>query len=321
MIDHPREWQIPRASIGKILITGGAGFLGSFLIRALRRQGLKVLVADDGSAGTWGRLAEFKHDSGVRCHQIDVCDPNSLRAIWPQSGVIGVAHLAAQHFIPHCEQYPLDAWRVNVEGTKSLLTVAGERPLARLLLASTADVYTPSSTPFHESSHVGGPISLYGRSKLEAEAVFTDYAQKHGAEVVIARLFNMYGPQPTMPHLVASLVNQARTKKRLSVGNLTTVRDYVYGGDAARALVELLKSEEGVFNICTGAPTSGHRVVELLEQILGHNLEISTNPALLRESDRQVLVGSPARLCDMIGHWPMTNLELGLRAMLELSDT
>ncbi len=300
----------------QILVTGAAGFLGVNLISELRRRGLRVVALDDGSAGTWPRLAAFANDPGVLCRRVDIRDRNALTSAWPCTGVWGVVHLAARHFIPDCQTHPEATWQTNVDGTANVLALAAQRPPTRFLLASTADVYAIRDGPHREDDETA-PESVYGRTKQLAEAMVGHAACRGQTGYLTARLFNLYGPHATVEHLIPAVARQALAGDRLVLGNLDSARDYVYVADAAVALAELLAgTTTGVVNIGTGIATDGHSVVELTGRLLGRHLTVAQDPARMRTFDRPRLVADPNQLKSLLPWWPATRLDEGLAATL-----
>lgn len=302
----------------QVLVTGAAGFLGVNVVGELRHRGLGVIAVDDGSAGTWHRMEGFADDLGVSIRRADICDRHALAAAWPEEGVWGVAHLAARHFIPHCQAHPEQTWRTNVTGTANVLALAARRPPARFLLASTADVYAPGDKPHREDDEVA-PESVYGRTK-QMDEVMVGHASAMWEETgfLTVRLFNLYGPHPTVDHLIPVVTRQALTGDRLALGNLDSFRDYVFVNDAAMALADLLDSPAtGVVNIGTGVGTDGHGIIAKTGRTLGRMLAVDRDPARMRPSDRRRLVADAGRLMSLVPWWPATTLDDGLAAMLE----
>lgn len=302
----------------QVLVTGAAGFLGVNLISELRRRGLGVVALDDGSAGTWPRLAAFAADPGVLCRRVDIQDTQAIADAWPRNGTWGVAHLAARHFIPDCQAHPEATWQTNVNGTANVLAMAAQRPPARFLLASTADVYAVGDGPHREDDETA-PESVYGRTKQLAEAMVGQAAACQAETgYLTARMFNLYGPHPTVEHLIPAVVRQALAGDRLALGNLDSARDYVFIEDAAAALADLLTSSAtGVVNVGTGIATGGHDLVALTGQLLGRRLNVGQDPDRMRASDRPRLVAAPDRLKSLLPWWPTTPLAEGLAVTLD----
>ncbi len=137
--------------------------------------------------------------------------------------------------------------------------------------------------------------------------------------LVIARLFNLYGPHHTVSHLIPTIVAQAIAgDRRLRLGDLTTVRDYVSVTDAASAIVELLTcGRGGTYNIGTGTATSGENVVELVAKLVGRDLTAVLDPRRLRRINRRILVADRTKISGLLPWWPMTPLDEGLENVID----
>lgn len=305
------------AAARPVLVTGAAGLVGVPLVRALRRDGHPVVAVDDGSARTLGRLAEFLPDNGVHIAIVDVRDGISLTGLMCEARPWAVVHLAAKHFIPECEAAPGATLDVNVLGTQRVLDACVAVPPERFLFASTADVYAPDDAPHAETSLVA-PRGVYGTSKLTGEHLLRDQAYRLGIlGVVVARLFNVYGPGDPHPHLIPEVIRQVTAgETRLSLGDLSSARDYVFVDDVADILSSFLASTTtGIFNVGTGVATSGHDLVRLVGKTFGTNLVTEVDPARVRQVERKTLCAAPDRLVSAIGH-PATSLRDGLAATL-----
>lgn len=184
-------------------------------------------------------------------------------------------------------------------GTQNVLDACAVRPTSRLLFASTADVYAPSESPHSENDPVG-PQGVYGWSKLMGERLLSDQAHQLGnCEILIARLFNVYGPGDPHPHLLPEILRQSRHGNVMELGDLNTARDFAYVDDVAEALVTLLRTaRSGVVNIGTGTPVKGRELVDLVAAISGRQLKARVDPARLRHRSRPVSTANADRVRD-----------------------
>jgi UDP-glucose 4-epimerase len=300
----------PRLRGERILVTGGAGFIGSHLVDRLAGAN-EVLVVDDLSRGRARHL-----DRRAVLRVADVADRRALAAAIGDFAPGVVFHLAARHYVPECDADPPGTRRVNVGGTRALLEVLGSRgarPRA-IVLASSAAVYAPSPGPHAERDRLG-PIDVYGRTKKRAEDLVLRWAAATGTAVAVARLFNVYGPRETNPHVIPDVLAQlpAGTRpngapapvrpSRIRLGNTASVRDYVHVRDVARVL-EALAGRATVagliVNVGTGTGTSVTDLLATLSAIVGRPLAARTDPARLRRVDRERLVADTARLAHVL---------------------
>jgi UDP-glucose 4-epimerase len=296
------------------LVTGGAGFVGSSLVRALLARDYTVTVLDSLVNGAQEHLPDHEH---LRFLHGDVTDERDVdRAL--ASGVESVVHLAAHHFIPYCDAHPAETIRTNVFGTQRLLeSAARSGSVRRLVFASTAAVYAPTTDAVKESDLVQ-PIDIYGISKRCGEEMVELFARRERISCVSARLFNVIGPRETNPHLLPDIIEQLTgADGRLELGNLLPTRDYIYVDDVADALVRLLESDvRGSVNVGTGAAYSAREMVDEIEAILGKRLEVASVPERQRLGDRPVLLADNSRLRDL--DWrPAGDFRESLRRTLE----
>lgn len=300
----------------KAVITGGAGFVGSALTHLLAAQQWDVLVYDSLKPGK----REFLplDQPNVQLEVGDILDEahltNVLREFQPEV----VFHLAAIHYIPYCNAHPLETIRVNVEGTESVFRACRATKIPRVVFTSTAAVYPAQAGPLSESIPPT-PLDIYGYTKLFGEHLAEWHQQQTGATVAIARLFNVYGPRETSPHLIPQLLEQfAVGVNQLLVGNLEPKRDYVYVEDVARSLFQLgtlVVSNPNTLlraNVGTGNEYSVRDVLNMLQEISGHPINIVQDPARMRPSDRPNLQSDPSALRALIGWAPDKDFRTGL---------
>ena len=300
----------------KALITGGAGFVGSALTRLLDAKGWEVLVYDSLRPGKREFLPADRPN--VTLEVGDILDEARLTEVLKAAQPEVVFHLAAIHYIPYCNAHPLETMRVNVEGTEAVLRACRAAGIPRVVFASTAAVYPAQAGPLHESI-TPAPLDIYGYTKLFGEQLAEWHQRQTGTTVAIARLFNVYGPRETSPHLIPQLLEQlVEGIEELQVGNLEPKRDYVYVDDIARGLYELgvlaVQNPNTLLraNIGTGREYAVHEVLEALQQITGRRIKIVQDPARMRPSDRPNLQSDPTTLRELVGWAPDTDFTAGL---------
>jgi UDP-glucose 4-epimerase len=303
----------------KALITGGAGFVGSALTRLLAAKGWDVLVYDQLRPG---KVEFLPTDApNVQLVQADILDEARLTDVLREFAPAVVFHLAAIHYIPYCNAHPLETMRINVEGSEAVFRACRATNIPRVVFASTAAVYPPQAGPLHESIPAA-PMDIYGYTKLFGEQLAEWHQQQTRNTVAIARLFNVYGPRETSPHLIPQLLEQlVDGLEELQVGNLEPKRDYVYVDDIARGLYELAVvpvAEPNTLlraNIGTGREYSVREVLDALQQVTGRTLRIIQDPARMRPSDRPNLQSDPTTLRELVGWAPDTDFVEGLRRL------
>ena len=269
----------------RALITGGKGFVGQWLAAHLKDHGDDVAVVDI---------------------ETDVADAAAVRRVMSDVLPDAVYHLAAMTHVGDSWEDPSQVLRVNVLGTAEVLAAARALPASpRVLVVSSAEVYgvvRPEQLPLDEDTPTE-PASPYAASKLAAEAVALQAWRGYGQPVVVVRPFNHIGPGQSPNFFVPAMAKRIVEAKRsglhsLRVGTLTTRRDFTDVRDvvaAYRLLVE--RGEAGsVYNVCSGQDVAMADVVAQLLQLAGADLELETDPALVRPVDVPVLRGDATRL-------------------------
>jgi UDP-glucose 4-epimerase len=226
--------------------------------------------------------------------------------------------LAALHFIPHCDADPQRCLSINVEGTQNVLdAVLPSASVRALVFASTAAVYAPDERAHDENSRLA-PTDVYGLSKLAGEQLVSRASDRYDVPVGIARLFNVYGPGETNPHLIPAVIQQAEAGERLALGNLSTARDYVFTDDVARGLTALLDAslagQTMTCNLGTGEARRGDDVVAAVGDLVERQLVVDTDPERVRQSDRPVLQADASRALDLLAWSPQVSFAAGLQA-------
>lgn len=258
----------------RVLVTGGAGFIGSHLIDALLARGAEVALVDHLRRSPRPWVADALRQ-GAQLHVADVRDLAALRGAFDTARPEVVMHLAAQVDVRRSVADPAFDAQVNVAGTVSVLEAARSAGARRILFASTAAAYgNPARVPTHESEPIA-PLSPYGTSKAAAEWYLEQYARLHGLSTLSLRMSNVYGPRQD-PHgeagVVAIFAGASRTERPVTVfGDGRQTRDYIYVGDVVDAWIAAAEGDaSGAVNISTGAEVS---VLELIEEIgLDHEL-------------------------------------------------
>jgi len=298
-----------------ILVTGGAGFIGSALCQALLRQGHSVVAFDDLSAGRPELLAP---QAGCRLVQGDLRDATAVERLLGEVRPRRILHLAALHYIPHCNARPLDTVEINVAATRNLLGACRRLSLGSFFLASTAAVYPIAGSPFPEETPVG-PIDIYGHSKAMAEDLARLFHRETRVPTVVGRFSNAFGPNETNPHLIPDVLAQLRAGgDTLALGNLDPVRDYIHVEDLVAGMLAAERTADAfsVVNIGSGRGLSVRQVVAAFESALGRPLRIVQAPDRLRSVDRQELVLDITKLKRSSGWRPKMDFAAGIAALL-----
>jgi UDP-glucose 4-epimerase len=301
----------------RVLVTGGAGFLGSHLVDRFVVAGERTALID---TLTRGSRAWIHADAAL--HEVDIRDGPALRRVVTETAPEIVVHLAALHYIPAVDGAPELAWDINVNGTQTLLEALDHRPPELLLFASSAAVYPDRRGPIDETC-APDPPDLYGRTKLAGEQLIQEFATRTGARAAAVRIFNVIGSRETNPHVVPELVSQLRTgNMSVRLGYLEARRDYTDVVDVAAALHRLANPDSlpTAVNLGSGRSISVAELVQACEQVLDRTIDIEVEPAKLRKTDRAELVSDSTLLRDTTGWEPTRSLRDTLDELLTKPD-
>jgi UDP-glucose 4-epimerase len=303
------------------VITGAAGFLGSHVVEQLMEQGRPVIAVDTFTSGKREFLKPFEGRPGFSMAETDIRDTDSLKTLFLERRPGAVIHLAAIHFIPAAMKDPPMAVSLNVHGTQSVLTACTVADVERFWLASTGDVYAPDEAP-HREETPRQPFNIYGLTKSICEQLVELEARNNPSRrFFVGRLFNLYGPRETNPHILPEILEQLRRKPEapLRLGNLWPKRDMVPTADAARAVIESMERAPAglsTMNVATGETRSMQEVLEMIGELLGRKLIIETDPAKVRPVERNHLQADVSKLRGLIGWTPHPDLRRGLGDLL-----
>ena len=301
----------------KVVVTGGAGFIGANLCRVLAQAGHEVLAFDDLSTGAAANL------DGVEAALVEgtILDPGALDAAFDGAGA--VVHLAARPSVPRSIADPLASHEVNATGTMQVLEAVRRGSGAHVIVASSSSVYGANPGIPKSEDLVPIPMSPYAASKLAAESYALADAASFGIDVLVFRFFNVFGPLQTAGHayaaVVPAFVDAALAGAPLPVfGDGRQTRDFTFVGTVtavlANAVDRRLTSERPV-NLAFGSRVSLLDVVALLGTILGRELDLDFGPA--RVGDVRDSQADQTRLRSLFPDVEPTALEAGLRATVD----
>jgi UDP-glucose 4-epimerase len=299
-----------------VLVTGGAGYVGSVCCSQLLERGHEVTVVDNLSTGHPDAVP-----AGAEFRPVDIGDRNALAEVLSERHFDIVFHFAAKALIPESVSNPGSFFDSNVASGIAMLETLRSAGIERIVLSSTAAVYgNPTSVPIDEH-HAKNPVNSYGESKLMLERVLHWYAAAYGWTVVCFRYFNASGATATIgedhrpeTHIIPVLLQTAEGKRDLfevygedyPTPDGTCLRDYVHVLDIAEAhlLALNIPQRPGIdaYNIGTGRSHSVREVLKAVEDVVGKKLRTRMSPR--RPGDPAILCASPQRLMRDLGWQP-----------------
>jgi UDP-glucose 4-epimerase len=298
-----------------VLVTGGAGFIGSHICDRLAQEGHDLIILDDLSTG---RVEQIH--SAARFYQMDL-GSQWLDEMFQIEKPQVVVHQAAQVSVRRSVEDPVFDARVNLLGTAALLQSSVKHGVKRFLFGSTGGaIYGEADVVPTPEDYPALPVSPYGASKLAAEGYLRTFHALHHLSYAALRYANVYGPRQD-PHGEAGVVAifarrmLAGEKARIN-GDGRQTRDFVYVGDVAEANAQALTSDAvGSFNVGTGKETDINQLFEQLKALTGYKQPAEHGPPLHGEQRRSAV--DPRRIADALGWHPRTDLAAGLTATVD----
>jgi UDP-glucose 4-epimerase len=304
----------------RAFITGGAGFIGRWVVKRCLQDGYDVTVYDNLCAGTLDNLSEFA--DRITFHQADILDEERLASALQEAQPTVLFHLAAHHFIPFCNDNPGETLRVNVEGTHTVLDAAAKAGVDVAIVASSGAIY-PSVDDLISEDLTAAPVDVYGLSKLLTEQVCELFARTTDLKIVAARLFNTYGAFETNPHLIPHIMESLHEGPSVPLGNIHTKRDYIYVEDVAELLLagaENAQKSYTVVNVGTGIEYSAEDVINHLSDLIGTPITIHQRANRKRSVDKLHQRADTTRLIALTGFGARHSLTDGLSKLLAAEE-
>jgi len=307
-----------------LLITGGAGFIGSHFAEVMHARTSEPIVCLDNFNNYYDPA--LKRDNAARLSQLprvtlvegDFCDESFNRRLLADHGIRQIVHLGAYAGVRYSVENPSVYVRANVAGTLALLEAARHHALRidRFLLISSSTVYgCGAAIPFREDAPLGIPASPYGATKRAAELLGLTYHQLHGLPVVCLRPFSVYGPR-LRPDLALTIFADAILNERNFplFGDGSVRRDYTHVSDICQGLRAALERDSVVgetFNLGHSEPVEMRRIIQLLETCLGKQARIDQRPG--RPEDLPVTYADLSKAERLLGYHPQVAIDAGLR--------
>ncbi len=310
----------------RVLLTGGAGFIGSNVAEALLRRGDALSIVDtldEFYSPAWkrlnleqiGRSGKFEHLSG------DICDAQHMREALQTSRPDVIIHLAARAGVRPSIEHPRLYEHVNLAGTVNLLELARELKIPKFIFGSSSSVYGESSrAPFSEEQSDLRPISPYAATKLAGEMFCYTYAHLYRLPVVCLRFFTVYGPRQRPDLAIHKFVGRIERGEALPVfGDGRTGRDYTYVDDIVAGVLAAMDYQPPasagapfeVFNLGNSHPVTLTELLEMLERVTGK--KAIREFAQMQAGDVPLTWADISKASRLLGYQPQTSLEDGLK--------
>lgn len=300
----------------KVLVTGGAGFIGSSLVRKLLEEGFEVTVFDDLSIGLRDNLPKNKRSRFIKG---DVTDSKSVSAAVRMHPY--VMHLAAQAFVPLSYDKPFQVAEVNAIGSLNVFKACLTHHVQRLVHVSSSEVYgTAQYTPMDEQ-HPLHPHSTYAVAKATADMWAQTLHWEHKLPVVILRPFNTFGPRESLPYFIPEMIRQCIKEPGINVGNLKTNRDFTYIDDTTKAMTSALQTpniEGEIINIGTCKTWKMEAILDLIKkETYSEDKKVVVDEGRLRPRDVEMLITDNDKARKLLGWKPTTTFEAGIRKTIK----
>jgi len=307
------------------LVTGGAGFIGSHVCERLLHDGHAVWAFDDlndfydprlkrqnlGDIQSLAKPFEFVHG--------DLTDRAALDELFGRVRFEQVIHLAARAGVRPSLAEPALYQRVNVEGTVNVLEAARKNGVKKIIIASSSSVYgVNAKVPFSESDPIFSAISPYAASKLACESLGHVYHHVYGLDVVMLRLFTVYGPRQRPDLAIRKFAALIQSGRPIPVfGDGSMARDYTYITDTLEGIIACTRREFGfqIFNLGESQTVTLERLIELLEAGLGKRAVIDRRP--VPPGDVPVTFADIARARAQLGYHPQVKIEAGIKLFID----
>jgi nucleoside-diphosphate-sugar epimerase len=301
------------------LVTGGAGFIGSELVRQLLDQRAKVVVYDNMLIGSEANIEEVK--SRIKFIKADIRNKELFAHVLMDESVDYVFNLAAEPYIPHCYERQEDFFNVNAVGALRVFLACQEAEVKRCIQYSTSEVYgNAKEFPMDENTKTS-PISTYAASKLAADRLAFTLHHERKVPVIILRQFNCVGPRETQPYVIPEIISQLYHNGTLLLGNTSARRDFTFVSDASKAAIELIKYKEAegqVYNSGTCMDYSVEELAHIIADIMGiGDLKITIDKKRLRPLDVERLQCNFGKLHKLTGWEPETDIKTALEKTVE----
>lgn len=309
----------------RVLVTGGAGAIGSHVVEGLLRRGETVSVVDDlndfyAPALKRRNLDEVRASGAFELHEFDICDTDRAQALVAAVRPDAIIHLAARAGVRPSLSHPLLYERVNVLATIGLLEAARHVGVPKFVFASSSSIYgIANRVPFREDDYHNLPISPYAATKLAGEKHCFTYSHLYGLQAVCLRFFTVYGPRQRPDLAIRKFTEMIDRGQPIPVyGDGSSGRDYTYVDDTVQGVLAALDytgSPYEVFNLGNSSPVDLLTLIRTIEEAVGKKAELQWLPD--QPGDVPITCADIAKAQRLLHYAPATPLPLGVRRFVE----
>lgn len=307
----------------KILVTGGAGFIGSHTIRLLLKKGYSVVCVDNfnnyySPLIKENNIKDFIKHKNFKLYREDIVDYDVMRHVFKIEKVDKICHLAARAGVRASIENPFLYEQVNVRGTLNLLELTKVYRIKNFILASSSSVYGNSvKVPFSETDNINSPISPYAATKRSAELLAYTYHHLYGIHCTVLRFFTVYGPsgRPDMaPFLFVDSIYKGKKIKKFGDGS--SKRDYTYIGDIVSGIISALETDLAyeIINLGNNKPVDLNYFIGLVEKLLNKKAIIDRYPK--QQGDANVTFANINKAKKMLHYVPKTSIQEGMKKFI-----
>lgn len=307
----------------EILITGGAGFIGSTLADKLINEN-KIIVIDNFNDYYDPKIKEDNvspnlDNPNYKLYRGDICDTELVRKIFDERKIDCVVHIAARAGVRASLEDPLEYIRTNIYGTTTILEQMRLHGVKKLVFASSSSVYgNCTAEKFSEDLKVTEPISPYAATKLSCEQIIYTYSKLYEIKSVCLRLFTVYGPKQRPDLAIRKFTELINQNKLLPVyGDGTTKRDYTYIDDIIDGFCSAIKYDKTpyeIINLGGGSPITLSEMIKVLEDVLGEKAIINHQP--MQKGDVNKTVSDISKAKKLLGYAPKTSFKEGIKKFI-----
>jgi UDP-glucuronate 4-epimerase len=305
--------------VKRLLVTGGAGFIGSHLVKALLDRGDEVAIADNFDPFYPERLKRRALDPRARLFEADIRDEDAMRGAFAAARPEVVVHLAALAGVRPSLERPAAYMDVNVRGTACVLEAARAAGTRRFVLGSSSSVYgAHAQAPFRETARIDSPESPYAASKVASEVLARTFHNLYGIEVAALRFFTVYGPRQRPDLAIHKFSRRMLAGRPLPFfGDGSTRRDYTWVDDIIAGVLAAcdVPLRFDILNLGGAQTTSLQELVSLLEEALGVEAILDRQPA--QPGDVPLTSADVSHSLEVLGYAPRTPIRSGVKKFAE----